>query len=608
MTFNPSYTTSKNTQTNEANSLRFKDILIVDDVLENLRLLSTMLTEQGYNVRKATSGQMALKAVQFLPPDLILLDIMMPDLNGYDVCKELKNNPTTAEIPIIFLSALDDVFDKVAAFKVGGADYITKPFQIEEVLVRVHNQLAFKAAQQEICRLNAQLEERVEERTQQLIAANNRLLEMALYDDLTGLVNRTAFIEKLEQSLYRAKIDTGYQFAVLFLDCDRFKVVNDSLGHLVGDALLKEIAKPLRNIVRQDDTLARLGGDEFAILLPKISDLKSSVLVAERILAIFQEPFCFDGYEIFMNVSIGIALSSPEYEQPEHILRDADTAMYRAKALGRGQYQVFTSAMHKDARQLLKLETELHRAVAQKEFAVYYQPVVDLGTGLIVGFEALVRWLHPQHGLVPPNSFLPIAEETGLIYSIGSWVMEQACRQLSQWQQQGFPNLKIYINMTAQQLCQATLIEEIDRLLDQIGLDAQSLKLEITESSMMQNLQSTRLILQQLRERDIQLSIDDFGTGYSSLGQLQAFPVNTLKIDRSFIGRLDGTSKNLGLIPVILSIAQVMNLDVVAEGIETMEQLTQLRDLGCQFGQGFLFAKPLDAQDVSQLLTQNPQW
>lgn len=608
MTINNLYITSKKTNNNEVKELFYKDILIVDDILENLRLLSTILTEQGYNVRKATSGQMALKAVEFLPPDLILLDIMMPDLNGYDVCKQLKDNPKTAEIPIIFLSALDDVFDKVAAFMIGGADYITKPFQIEEVLVRVHNQLALKAAQQEICQLNAQLEERIEERTQQLIATNHRLLEMALYDDLTGLVNRTAFMEQLKQALYRAKIDSAYQFAVLFLDCDRFKVVNDSLGHLVGDVLLKEIAKPLRSIVRQDDTLARLGGDEFAILLSKISDLSSAVLVAERILAIFQQPFCFDSYEIFINISIGIALSSPDYEQPEHILRDADTAMYRAKALGKGQYQVFTSAMHKDARQLLKLQTDLHRAIVHKEFTVYYQPVVDLRTGLIAGFEALVRWLHPQHGLVLPNSFLSIAEETGLICLIDSWVMEQACRQLYQWQQQGFPYLQIYINLAAQKLSQATLVEEIDRILAETGLDANSLKLEITESSMMQNLQSTRLVLQQLRERGIELSVDDFGTGYSSLGQLQAFPVNTLKIDRSFVGRLDGTTKNLGLIPVILSIAQVMNIDVVAEGIETIEQLTQLRDLGCHFGQGFLFAKPLDAQDVTQLITQNPQW
>lgn len=585
-----------------------KDILIVDDTIENLRLLSTMLTAKGYTVRKAINGQMTLKVVQTLPPDLILLDIMMPDMDGYQVCQELKDNPETAAIPIIFLSALDDVLDKVKAFAVGGVDYIMKPFQIEEVLVRVHNQLALKAAQQEICQLNTQLEERVQERTQQLLVANEQLREMATYDGLTGLVNRSEFMVQLKQSLYRTKIDSSYQFAVLFLDCDRFKVVNDSLGHLVGDELLKQIAHSLRSIIRQQDLLARLGGDEFAILLSTIRDLNQAIEVAERIITILKQPFRCNGYELFINLSIGIVLSLPNYEQPEHILRDADTAMYRAKNLGRGQYQVFTPTMYQAAHQLLKIETDLHRAVKQQEFVVYYQPIIKLNTGKIAGFEALVRWLHPQQGLIPPGSFLPVAEETGLICFIGSLVMEQACNQLSQWHQQGFEALKIYLNLAAQQLSQASLFEEIERILAQTQLDPRSIELEITESSMIQNLPSTQLLIKQLTKRGIQFSIDDFGTGYSSLSQLKNFPVNTLKIDRSFINNLDGTTTNLDLVPIILSIAQVMNLDVVAEGIETIEQLAQLRELGCDFGQGFLFSKPLKAEDASQLIAQNPQW
>ena len=583
------------------------DILIVDDTVENLRLLSNMLTEQGYRVRKAVNGQMTLKVVETLPPDLILLDIMMPDMNGYEVCQKLKENPETAAIPIIFLSALDDVLDKVKAFRVGGIDYISKPFQIEEVLVRVKNQLNLKAAQQEIQQLNSKLETRVLERTQQLATANEKLQKMAMYDGLTGSVNRSEFMERLKTALYRAKIDSAYQFAVLFLDCDRFKIVNDSLGHLIGDELLKKVAERLRSIVRGQDVLARLGGDEFAILLAAIANIEGAVEVAERIINIFKQPFCFNGYEIFINVSIGIVLSQADYEQPEHILRDADTAMYRAKDLGRGQYQIFTPTMYRAAHQLLKLQTDLHRAVQQQEFVVYYQPIVDLGTQKIAGFEALVRWLHPQHGLIPPDSFIPIAEETGLICPIGKSVMEQACDQLAQWQQQGFPDLKIYLNLAAQQLNQATLVAEIDSILAETQIHPTSLKLEITESSMMQNLQLTKILLQQLRERGIQFSIDDFGTGYSSLSQVQTFPVNTLKIDRCFIQNLDGTKSNLGLVPVILSIAKVMNLDVVAEGIETKEQLTQLQELGCHFGQGFLFSKPLAAKDAGILLTQNIQ-
>ncbi len=584
-----------------------RDILIVDDTLENLRLLSSMLTEQGYTVRKAINGKMTLKVVQTLAPDLILLDVMMPDMNGYEVCQKLKENPATAAIPIIFLSALDDALDKVRAFTVGGVDYITKPFQIEEVLVRVQNQLALKAAQQEIHQLNSQLETRVTERTQQLATANERLREMAIYDGLTGSINRSEFMKQLEKALYRAKIDSAYQFAVLFLDCDRFKIVNDSLGHLVGDELLKKVAKRLRGIVRGKDILARLGGDEFAVLLAAIVNIEEAVEVAKRIIDILKQPFCCDNYEIFINVSIGIVLSKPDYEKPEHILRDADTAMYRAKDLGRGQYQVFTPTMYQAAHQLLKLETDLHRAVQQQEFVVYYQPIVDLSTGKIAGFEALVRWLHPQHGLISPDLFLSVAEETGLICLIGNSVMQEACHQLAQWQQQGFTDLKIYLNLAAQQLNQATLVEEIDHILAKTQIHPTSLKLEITESSMMQNLQLTKILLQQLRERGIQFSIDDFGTGYSSLSQLQSFPVNTLKIDRSFIQNLDGTQSNLGLVPVILSIAQVMNLDVVAEGIETREQSIQLRELGCHFGQGFLFSKPLTAQNASVMLTQNIQ-
>lgn len=594
-------------ETNQIDPVFLQDILIVDDNVENLRVLSTMLLEQGYNVRKATGGKMTLKVVQALPPDLILLDIMMPDMDGYTVCQELKKNPETANIPIIFLTALDDVLEKVTAFGIGGVDYITKPFQIEEVLVRVRNQLSLRAAQQEICRLNSQLEDKVKERTQQLTAANDRLREIALYDTLTGLLNRGAFMEQLEQSLYRVKIDSTYQFAVLFLDCDRFKVVNDSLGHLVGDVLLKEIANPLQKVVRQNDTLARLGGDEFAILLSSIPNLNAAIEVAERILAIFKQPFYCNNYEIFINVSIGIVLSSPDYEQSEHLLRDADTAMYRAKDLGKGQYQVFTPIMYHAAHQLLQLETDLHRAVKQKEFTVYYQPIIELSTGKIAGFEALVRWLHPQYGLVPPGSFLPTAEETGLICQIGSYVMQEACRQLSQWHKQGFNRLKIYINLAAQQLNQSTLIEEIDRILAQTQLNPESLKLEITESSMMQNLQSTKLLLHRLRERGIQLSIDDFGTGYSSLNQLQSFPVNTLKIDRSFTHCLDRTVESLGLIPIILSIAGVMKIDVVAEGIENQEQLERLQELGCHFGQGFLFSKPLCAEDATRFIASRLQ-
>ena len=587
-----------------------KDILVVDDTLENLRLISTMLIKQGYNVRKALNGQMALKAVQTVVPDLILLDIMMPDMNGYEVCQHLKANQQTAEIPVIFLSALSEVFDKVKAFEVGGVDYITKPFQLAEVVVRVENQLALKAAEREIRQLNAQLEERVKERTRQLEIANAQLLKMALHDDLTGLPNRTLFMERLEQALNRASSDGVYEFAVLFLDCDRFKVVNDSLGHLIGDTLLIAIARRLEASLSQSDTLARLGGDEFAILLTEIPKLSSAAFVANQILESLANPFQLKGHEVFINASIGIALSNFDYNKPEHLLRDADTAMYRAKALGKGQYHIFDPAMHDAALQLLQLETDLRRAINQQEFIVHYQPIVDLITGRIAGFEALVRWHHPQHGMVSPGLFIPIAEETGLIIPIGNWVLREACHQLRLWQKEKLKGIPLFmsVNLSARQFAQLDLIEQIEQILSETQLNPQSLKLEITESAIMDNVNSVAVILQKLRSHSIQLSIDDFGTGYSSLSYLHSFPVNNLKIDQSFVQRLDSNPKNLGLIPAIINIAKTMGMSVIAEGIETPQQLAQLRTLNCDFGQGYLFSKPLDAQKAIDLTASNPQW
>ncbi|MBD1925535.1 EAL domain-containing protein [Trichocoleus sp. FACHB-90] len=601
-----------------------EDILIVDDTPENLRLLSKMLTKEGYNIRKALNGQMALTAVQSVVPDLILLDIMMPNMDGYQVCKHLKADPRTAEIPVIFLSALSDAFDKVKAFGVGGADYITKPFQLEEVLTRVQNQLTLKAAKIQNQQINAQLEERVKERTHQLELANQelkrqisermllqeQLLKMALYDALTDLPNRFLFMERLEQALKRAKQHPDYRFAVLFLDCDRFKVVNDSLGHFVGDELLVALARRLEASLNQTDTLARLSGDEFAILLTEIENINSVTLVADQILKALSLPFPLKRQEVFINASIGITLSNLNYEQSEYLLRDADTAMYRAKTLGKGQYQIFDAEMHNAAIQVLQLENDLRRAVNQQEFIVHYQPIVALTTGKIVGFEALVRWKHPQQGLISPILFIPIAEETGLINPIGNWVLREACYQLQQWNHQRLTDypLTMSVNLSARQFAQPDLIEQIDKILAETQLNPQSLKLEITESVIMKNSQPIKVILQQLQERQIQLCIDDFGTGYSSLSYLHNFPIDNIKIDRSFISSLDGKSDNLGLISAIMNIAQALKMSVTAEGIETSQQLDQLRVLNCDFGQGYLFSKPLDGKNATILIKSATQW
>lgn len=601
-----------------------EDILIVDDIPENLRLLSILLVKHGYNVRKALSGQMALKAVQAVVPDLILLDIMMPTMTGYEVCEQLKSDPKTAAIPVIFLSALSDAFDKVKAFTVGGSDYINKPFQIQEVLVRVQNQLALKAAKIKNQQLNSELEERVKQRTRELEVANQdlkreicerqileeQLLKMAFSDALTGLPNRVLFTQRLEEVLKRANKDSNYQFAVLFLDCDRFKVVNDSLGHFVGDELLIALARRLEASLIQGDTLARMGGDEFAILLTDIENISSATQLADQILKALSFPFELNRQKVFINASIGITLGNFNYERPEHLLRDADTAMYRAKTLGKGQYQIFDPAMHDAALQVLHLETDLRKAVNQQEFTVHYQPIVALDSGRIVGFEALVRWYHPQRGMVSPALFIPVAEETGLINPIGNFVLREACHQLRLWHQEKFTDypLTMSVNISARQFAQPNLIEQIDQILGETQLAPQSLKLEITESAIMDNATSATAILQQLRERQVQLSIDDFGTGYSSLSYLHSFPVDNIKIDRSFVQRLDVNRDNMGLVPAIISIARALRMSAIAEGIETTEQLAQLRTLNCDFGQGYLFSKPLPGKQATDLIASAPQW
>ncbi|MBD2339223.1 EAL domain-containing protein [Calothrix sp. FACHB-156] len=601
-----------------------KDILLIDDMADNLRVLSSLLTREGYNVRKALNWQMALTACQTVLPDLILLDIMMPEVDGYEVCQRLKAWDMTTNIPVIFISALDDVFDKIKAFQVGGVDYITKPFELQEVLVRVQNQLTLRAAQLEVIKLNIELEERVKQRTWELEKAlqklqgevasrqqlQSKLLDLALHDSLTGLANRVLFIRRIEKALNQAKQNSNYQFALLYLDCDRFKVVNDSLGHLVGDELLLAIAHRLKISLREIDTLARLGGDEFGILLEDPKDMNMVLEVAENILQQLSLPFKLTRYEVFMNASIGIAWGNKDYDIPEYLLRDADTAMYRAKALGRARYHVFDPVMYQEAIQLLELENDLRRAVARQEFIVYYQPIVSLYTGKIAGFEALVRWKHPIRGLIPPSDFIPVAEETGLINDINTWVLQSACQQLHLWE--NHPEITqpitMSVNLSARLFSQPNLIAQIDEILYETKVNPENLELEITESVIMENVHAVKTILQQLQERRIKLVMDDFGTGYSSLSYLHSFPLSALKIDKSFVKRMQENQEDMGLVPAMIGIADSMGMRTIAEGVETTEQLAQLRSLNCEFAQGFLFSQPIEQQSVIHLLTKAPQW
>lgn len=592
-------------------------ILIVDDTPNNLRFLSTTLTEHGYKVRSVTSGKMALTVAQAAQPELILLDIKMPHMDGYEVCQRLKSSGRTQEIPVIFLSALDEVIDKVKAFNVGGVDYITKPFQLEEVLARIENQLALQRAKAEVQTLNAELEHRVRQRTIQLeheIAerqrAQDRLLHLALHDSLTGLPNRAWFMKRVGQVLEQTRQQTRALFAVLLLDCDRFKVVNDSLGHLAGDQLLVAVARRIETCLTPGTTLARLGGDEFTILIDDVTSLEEAIGVAERIQQDLRMPFQLGQYETFTNVSIGVVVGGKQYEQPEHVLRDADAAMYQAKGEGKGCYRVFDSSLHQRAMARLELETDLQRALDRQEFTVHYQPIVSLRDGRLSGFEALVRWHHPRLGLIAPDHFVPAAEETGLVVPIDLWVMRQACHQLKIWQEhwERSQPITMAVNLSVQHFIHASLMAEIDDILTETGLSGRSLRIEITESAIMKNAELATVILKQLKARQIQFSIDDFGTGYSSLSYLHQFPVDGLKIDRSFVSNIQAQDQNLQIVQTIIALANTLKMSAIAEGIETHQQLALLQSLGCEYGQGFYFSRPLSAEAAEALFQAAQPW
>lgn len=450
--------------------------------------------------------------------------------------------------------------------------------------------------------------------------AEHQLLHHALHDNLTGLANRALFMDRLQQAIERSKRLEDHRFAVLFMDLDRFKILNDSLGHIVGDQLLVAIARRLESCLRSMDTIARLGGDEFTILLEGIHNAEAACHLADRIHEALQDPFNLNGQEVFTSASIGIAMNA-DTDRPEDLLRNADTAMYRAKTLGRSRHALFDTAMHKRAVALLQLETDLRRAVAtsanpwqNQEFCIHYQPIVNLATGQLSGFEALVRWQHPERGLISPMEFIPLAEDTGLIVPLGQWIMAEACRQLRQWQHQFSPNLplSISVNLSTKQFTQPSLIEQVHQLLNHpdwhhsdLKLD---LKLEITESAIMENPDAAKTLLEQLKQLGVQLLIDDFGTGYSSLSYLHRFPIDTVKIDQSFISQMSTDNESAEIVRAIVSLAHNLGMNVVAEGIEQIEQIRQLRALGAEYGQGFFFAKPLDCQEVEQLMEGELAW
>jgi diguanylate cyclase (GGDEF)-like protein/PAS domain S-box-containing protein len=682
-------------------------LLIVDDEEMNRDMLSQRLELKGYAVTAASDGRQALTLIDRHPFDVILLDVMMPELNGLEVLRILRQRYALAELAVIMVTAKDHSEDVVEAFNLGANDYVTKPIDLPVVLARIATQVSHKRAQAALRASEAryalaargtnnglwdwdipanevyysprwkamlghedgEIGTSPEEwfrrihpedaaRVQDELTAHRRgdiphfacehrlfhkdqtyrwmlacgvavrdgagmrmagsltdVTEGKVTDSLTGLPNRILLLDRIERSIERLKGHPEARFAVLFLDLDRFKMVNDSLGHLVGDQLLIAFARRLEGCLRASDivsrtasehTIARLGGDEFTILLEGIESVGDAIKVADRIHSALAQPFNLDGHELFIAASIGITLGEPGYQRPEDLLRDADTALYSAKAGGKSRYEVFDSAMRTQVVARLQLESDLRRALERDELRLHYQPIMSLENERLIGFEALLRWQHPQRGLLAPDDFIAMAEENGLIIPIGWWVLDEALRQFGEWHGR-FPDIRpliLCVNLSPKQFFQASLVDRVERRLSDTGVDPRSLKLEVTEHAIMSDPESAAATLTRLRSLGVQIGIDDFGTGYSSLNYLRRFPIDTLKIDRSFVHRMSSDVKDLEIVQTILTLAHNLAMDVVAEGVETIHQRDQLQTLGCELGQGFYFSRAIEGPDAEMLLAR----
>ena len=689
-------------------------LLLVDDVPENIHELLEALKDD-YRIMVANSGAKAIELVlSDTPPDLILLDIVMPGMDGYEVCRRIKVTPTGNRIPVIFVTVVDATQEKVKGFSIGAADYITKPFDIDEVRARVHTHL-------ELARLRQFLEQLVAQRTALLDKSEEKYRILADYspnweywmapdrsylyvspgcaddsgyapedffadpglmeriihpddlytwktrgpgnvgcdsspvifricakdgserwiehvwkpvidntgrslgyrgshrdissrryaeemleffinrDPLTGLPNRALFRELLGHTLQSAERGKT-QFALLFVDLDNFKAINESLGHSVGDQLLIEASKRLKALLPDTDAFARMAGDEFNVIVDHFKEVQSVALIAQRIIDALAQPFEFGGKSVYVGASVGIAIYPDDGSDPETLQSNADAALHQAKTLGRGVLRFFSSEMGGRARERLTLEADLRQAVEREELSLHYQPQVDLLSGKIVGVEALVRWRHPLRGLVMPGEFIPLAEESGYIVPIGQWVLSTACRQMRRWLDSGMTIQHVAVNVSAVQLSRGNLFETVRNVVHEAGIAPDQLELEITESCVMLDRDQSIKSLSDLNKLGVQISIDDFGTGYSSLAYLQQLALHKLKIDMAFVRDMTSNSGNASIVKAIIAMGHSLGLEIIAEGVETTDQARYLRSLQCDVMQGYLISKPLPAEEISQLI------
>jgi diguanylate cyclase (GGDEF)-like protein len=563
-----------------SNSLSDVMVMMVDDDPMMTDVIQTYLEEAGYRRFVSLNDPLlALDTLRRCRPGLLLLDLMMPGLSGFDILKQMRLDDDLRYTPVIVLTAASDVATKLQALELGATEFLAKPVDASELILRVRNSLVFSAYQDRL--------------------ANDDLL--------TGLPNRRAFVARLQAALARAGQTKG-ALALLHINLDRFKQVNDTLGHSVGDQLLKAVAQRLKSCTRHDDDVARverpepallsrMGGDEFTLLLLGLTSPESASRVARRILALMAPSFGTDGEDLFITPSIGISVFPEDGEDGDTLLRNASAATEYAKSSGRNTYRFYSAELNNASRERLTFENQLRRAIERNELVLHYQPKVDLQSDRVVGAEALLRWNHPEQGLVMPDRFIPVAEESGVIVDIGEWVIEQACAQIAEWRDAGRGNVRVAVNVSRHEMVGGGVVRATRRAMQRHAIARGQLVIELTESMLMDRVEVTSQQLRDLRELGAEVSIDDFGTGYSSMNYLKRFPVDELKIDRSFVAGMPGDKADVAIVRAIIVLAHSLGLRVVAEGVETEAQREALRELACDVFQGYLCSRPVSPQE-----------
>ncbi|MGB5397978.1 MAG: EAL domain-containing protein [Gammaproteobacteria bacterium] len=551
-----------------------RPIVILADDDPSIRLMVRhVLESEDFDIIEASDGLEAIKAVEKHNPALILLDAVMPGLDGFTTCQQIKDKGFK-DIPVIMITGLDDDASVERAYEVGAIDFITKPIKWAVLKHRVRSVVA-------------------------KVVAERKVKLLAYRDTLTQLPNRLLFADRLEQAVIRAERNRE-AMALMLIDLDDFKLVNDSFGHEAGDKMIKAIGQLLSSSLRRADTVARLGGDEFAVIVESIDDASDAISIADNLTTILEHNVKLDDQETFTSASVGIAVYPYDGKDARTLLKNADTAMFRAKENGRHCFQFYKPEMSVTAMERLDLENSMRRALQNDEFVVHYQPVVDIHRNEVAGVEALVRWQHPDKGIIIPNDFIPLAEDCGLIIPIGEWLISTVCRQLKQWHEAGLEQHNVSINIGPRQFRDQDLVGLFKRELADNSLDAANITIEVTESTLIENVGEVEKVLIKLHEMGMTISLDDFGTGFASLAYLKDFPVEIVKIDREFIAGIPDSETDSAIVTAIAGLTRGLKLKLLAEGVENDRQLEMLKGLGCQFGQGFYWSKALPPDQYEQ--------